>query len=445
MRKQNGSVLNLTALVFFLFYGLTLANSDTRKQVTHKTFDVKPGGILTINTEIGAIDVKTWERNTVEVITTEKLIGKDAKATYEALTDFEIAFEQEGSNIRVEGKFKRHREYWEKRGTPLQIRFRVTVPRQYNLTLKTESHGDIHVGNLEGALRAETSAGDLSFGEIQGTVWGKTGMGGSITLKACQSDVDVKAATGNIEINDARGAVTAKTGMNGNITIKACQSNVDAATAVGTIDLLNVAGTVTAKGGTLKINNVGGRVKAIALMHGSITLKACQSDVDVKAATGNIEINDARGAVTAKTGMNGNISVENVKGAVKAVTSTGDLCFEEVKGPISARTGMTGNIKLKACQSDVNAQTASGKIQAEMTHQPQFPWDLRTSDFGEVLVTLNPDVAVDLDAQTIRSLESTVPIVGMIEKNKLNGTINGGGPLLKLRASVAEIRFKEER
>ena len=443
MKKQNRSVLNLTALVFFLFYGLTLANPDTGEQVTHKTFDVKPGGILTIDTELGTIHVKTSEHNKVEVITTEKLIGKDHKATHEAFTDFEIAFEQEVSNIRVEGKFKRRREYWQERGTALQIRFLVTVPRQYNLTLKTESHGDIHVGNLEGTLRAETSAGDLSFGEIQGTVWGKTGMSGSITLKACQSDVDVKAMTGNIEINHVTGAVTAKTGMNGNITIKACQSDVDAATAVGTINLINVAGAVTAKGGTLKINNVGGPVKAIALMHGSITLKACQSDVDIKATTGNIEINHVTGAVTAKTGMNGNISVENVKGTVKAVTSTGDLCFEEVKGPIWARTGMTGNIKLKACQSDVNVQTSSGKIHAEMTHQPQSPWNLRTSDFGEIIVTLDPDIAVDLDTQTIRSLESTVPIVGVIEKNKLNGTINGGGPLLKLRASVAEIRFKE--
>ena len=122
----------------------------------------------------------------------------------ELFEDFETTIEYEGldthtqSNIRVVGKFKRGREYWQEDLKWFKVEIQATVPRQYDLTLKTTSRGDIHVGDLIGSVRAEALGGNIYLGEIQDEVWGETGVSGDITLKGCQSSVNLTAATGDI-------------------------------------------------------------------------------------------------------------------------------------------------------------------------------------------------------------------------------------------------------
>ena len=231
--------------------------------------------------------------------------------------------------------------------------------------------------------------------------------------------------------------------MSGKIAIKDCKGNVNVTTGMsGKINLSNIAGTATVRGRTIQMSNVDRKVKATAFMSGSITLKSCQSDVEAESSTGDIDLSHVTGNVNAKTGMSGHIQVRNVEGAVRAETSTGNLRFDEVKGFIWGRTGMSGSITLKAC-SALDVETSSGKIHAEMTHQPQLPSRLQTS-FGEIVVTLDPDIAVDVHAEAIKHLKSTVPVAGTIAENKLKGTLNGGGPLLKLIAPSCEILWKEK-
>ena len=479
MKKQKTPILRITALMLLAFCEMIPATADMEKQVTQKTFDVKPGGRLTVDSDLGTIDVKTSEQEKVEVIATKDPQGKSDSNALEALADFEIRFQQNGSHVGVHGKFKRGHEYWQKRGYPLRVHFQVTVPRQSHVKLKTVSNGDIHVSNLEGPVRAEASFGNLRFDDIQGTVWGKN-LSGRITLKNCQSDVNAESNSGDIDLSQVTGNVNAKTGLSGNIqvrdvggavraetstgdlrfdevkgdiwgrtgisgkiAIKDCEGNVNVATGTsGKIHLSDIAGTATARGKTIQMSNVKRRVKATAWMSGRITLKNCQSDVDAESNNGDIDLSQVTGNVNAKTGLSGNIQVRDVGGAVRAETSTGDLHFDEVKGDIWGRTGMSGNITLKACSS-LDVETSSGKISAEITYQPQLPSRLQTS-FGEIVVTLDPDIAVDVDAESRNHLKSTVPVAGTIAKNKLKGTLNGGGPLLKLIASSCEILSKEK-
>ena len=253
--------------------------------------NVNPTGHLTVDTEFGTINIETANRNQVDIATKKEwksksgiLQPKFGKWTNELLEDFEITIEYDDpdteSSVRVEGKFNRGREYWQEGLKWLTVEIQVTVPRQYNVTLKTASHGDIHVGDLIGTVRAEALGGNLHLGEIQGEVWGET--------------------------------------------------------------------------------------------------------------------------------------------------------------------GVSGNITLKGCQSSVNLTTATGDIHAEMTTQPQHPWTLHASMGGEIDVTLRPHIAIDVDAQTQGKISSDFVIQSQdaIEENRLKGTLNGGGPLLKLHASDGEIRLK---
>ena len=197
-------LLFLSLIILGLFSsGISQSNSRSEGH------NVNPTGHLTVDTEFGTINIETTDRNHVDIAIKEiwrsrpiimrpKLVGW----RNELFEDFETTIEYDPpdteSDVRVGGKFKRGREYWQEELKWFKVEIQVTVPRQYNVTLKTASRGDIHVGDLIGTVKAEALGGNLNLGEIQGEVWGKTGVSGNITLKGCQSSVNLTTAMGNI-------------------------------------------------------------------------------------------------------------------------------------------------------------------------------------------------------------------------------------------------------
>ena len=278
-------LLFLSLVILTLFVGSALEVSHRHRTGHH----VNPTGHLTVEIEFGTIKIETTEDQHHINITTRKkwksrgiLQSKSGKQIDALLKDFEITTESGDSDVQIEGRFTQGREQWWEELKRLTVEVEVTIPRQYNVTLKTVSRGDIHVGNIDGAVRAEALDGNLYLGEIQGDVLGKTGTHGAITLKAGQGNVNLTAARGD--------------------------------------------------------------------------------------------------------------------------------------------------------------------IRAEMTTQPQYPWTLYTSGSGRIDAMLSPDIAVDVDAQTQGIISSDFPIQWQddIGSSRLKGTVNGGGPLLKLRSAAGEIHVKRK-
>ena len=432
MKNQNSLLVGITALIINLSGGITAAFAQDIPQRITRNFDVKPGGKLTIDSEIGAIDVQTTDKERIEVVITKEASGKLDSMAQEALNNFEGTFEQNGSDVHIEGKFKRsrYRQYWMEKKRSLRVHFQVRVPYQSNVVLKTASTGAIHVDNLDGTVRAETSIGNLRLGEIQGAVWGKTGGPGSITLKGCQSDVDLESGVGNIELGSITGKAIAKTGGPGKIVLKECQSDVDLESGVGNIELGLVAGKVIAK--------TGGP--------GKIALKECQSNVDLESGIGDIELGLVTGKVIAKTGGPGKIVLKDCQDDVNVESGIGDIELVSIAGKVIAKTGGPGKIVLKECQGDVNVESGIGNIHAEIPTQLMHPWILQTSGPGKIEIVLSSSTAVNIDAETRGPISSDIPIQiqGLLTEHKLKGTLNGGGPLLKLRTSLGEIRLKKK-
>ena len=422
----------LQNLMINLDWGITAAFAqDIPQRITRiDVGDVKPGGKLTIDSEIGTINVQTADTDEVKVIVTKEVEGKLDSVAQKALDDFEVTLEQNNSDIHIQGEFKRDRQYWMKEGHPLRLHFQATVPYQFNVDLKTTSTGAIHVDNLEGTVRAETSIGNLRFGEIQGTVWGKTGGPGSITLKGSQSDIDLESGVGNIELVSVAGKVVAKTGGPGKIVLKECRSDINVESGVGNIELGSITGEVIAK--------TGGP--------GKVVLKECQSDINVESGVGNIELVSVAGRVIAKTGGPGKVMLRECQSDVNVESGVGNIELGSITGEVIAKTGGPGKVVLKECQSGVDAASGIGNIHAEIPTQLMYPWTLRTSGPGKIEVVLSSSTAVNIDAETRGSISSDIPIQvqGLLTEDKLKGALNGGGPLLKLRTSLGEIRLKQK-
>ena len=197
-------LLFLSVVIFVLFIG-----EAEHAHTNRSGFTVNPTGRLTVDLEFGTINIETTDQDHINIAYTEEWKAKFRALRLKSVKwvsglpgDFEITTKNDDSgtqsDIQIEGRFKRGREHWQDGLKWFTVDVRVTVPRQYNVTLKTAASGDIHVDNLMGTVSAEVLDGSLHLGKIQGVVSGKTSGSGDITLKGCQSSVNLTATLGNI-------------------------------------------------------------------------------------------------------------------------------------------------------------------------------------------------------------------------------------------------------
>ena len=269
-----------------------------------RSFKVSPGGTLEIRTHQGNIEVRTGSSSSVDVEVRRTPRGGASE------NDFDVRFEQRDNDVHVVGERLR-----DGRGSDgINVKFIVTVPRNFNLDLDTKG-GNIAVSDLEGRAKVSTSGGNLSFGHITG--------------------------------------------------------NVDAQTSGGNV-------SVTESAGDVRVNTSGG-----------------------------------------------NINLGRVRGTVDVRTSGGNISVDEVGG-------------------ELQAHTSGGQISARLTKQPEGPCHLKTSG-GGITLHLADGIRADLEAKTSAGhVTSDIDILvrGEIRKDRLFGTINGGGPPLILDTSAGDIRIR---
>ena len=195
------------------------------EQVYEKSFEVNPGGLLTIRTDRGSIEVQTHDAGRVDVQATVE--ARDE----EAMENFMVYFERNGDDVLVRGEQK-ERERWNWNGDRLRVKYVVTVPERFNVDLQT-SGGSISVEDLEGTVETKTSGGSLSFGMIRGDIMGRTS-GGSISLSGTSGSADVHTSGGSISLGKVAGTVKAHT-SGGSISIDEVSGTIDARTSGGSI------------------------------------------------------------------------------------------------------------------------------------------------------------------------------------------------------------------
>jgi len=184
--------------------------------------------------------------------------------------------------------------------------------------------------------------------------------------------------------------------------------NVDLNTSGGGISVGDLEGFVKSRtsGGGLKFGNINGDIDG-KTSGGGITIGECSGNVDVSTSGGGIKINKCTGTVEAST-SGGGITVNEVYGAI-------------------------------------DASTSGGSVFASILDQPREECRLTTSG-GGVTVKLAQNINVNLDAKTSGgSVSSDFPIKfrGKVERSKLKGELNDGGPLLYLRSSGGSINVVE--
>ena len=229
IRKFSGILF--FCLVLILSSGQSFGGSEER--IT-KSFDVRSGGQLTVDTDLGSIQVETARGNTVNIEVSQEVRALGRRSVENILNDFRVRFDQKGEDVFVRAEYRKNgfQRFWDRIGNRLRVRFYITVPEEYGVDLHT-SGGSISVKDLAGEVVCKTSGGSLTFENIKGDIEGRTS-GGSIRIGRIDGQVFARTSGGSIRIEEASGEVEAHT-SGGSITVEEVMGAIQASTSGGSV------------------------------------------------------------------------------------------------------------------------------------------------------------------------------------------------------------------
>ena len=203
--------------------------------------------------------------------------------------------------------------------------------------------------------------------------------------------------------------------------------NVDLNTSGGNVRASQLTGTLNVRtsGGDIRFERVDGPIEA-KTSGGTIRLPGTSADARLTTSGGDIIVGAVGGHVRAKT-SGGRIAIEHAGGGVWAKTSGGDIAVSSAKA--------------------VEAKTSGGTIELALTGQPEEDSQLTTSG-GSINVHLPSDVALDVAGSTSGGrvrLHDALAFRGDASKKSISGSLNDGGPELRMRTSGGSIRLQALR
>lgn len=170
---------------------------------------------------------------------------------------------------------------------------------------------------------------------------------------------------------------------------------------------------------------------------GHIEVDGLEGNQDISTSGGHLNLANLKGSIEAKT-SGGHIDLSNLEGEINVKTSGGHISAETITGTLDAKTS-GGHINLGDVSGSVEASTSGGSITADLQIIDQFV-DLKTSG-GNVDITIPDNVGVDLQLRGTFVQGKLKNFSGEMEKNKVNGQLNGGGPNITARTSGGTVRL----
>ncbi len=140
----------------------------------------------------------------------------------------------------------------------------------------------------------------------------------------------------------------------------------------------------------------------------------------------------------------GHISVNGISGQARLDTGDGHIDVQSFTGALHGHTG-DGHMTIDGVFTDLDLRTGDGHIDLAVRPGSKMngSWLIHTSD-GRVEAKLPQDLACELYAHTGDGhiqLDMPVTVSGSVERTRIRGKLNGGGPLLEISTGDGGIRI----
>jgi hypothetical protein len=177
---------------------------------------------------------------------------------------------------------------------------------------------------------------------------------------------------------------------------------------------------------------------------GAIQVDSLRGDIVADTARGAIFIGEVDGDIVAGSGR-GDVAVTACSGTLQLETKNGSLLVGRCGGPAQL-LAVDGTIDVQAAKGPIFARGNRADIKVSFLPSIRATSDLESFG-GDVTVGLDPACAVSIDARSspfgrvrIRDLDIETS-EDSSEKSNVAGTLNRGGPTLKIRASGGNVRL----
>lgn len=164
-----------------------------------------------------------------------------------------------------------------------------------------------------------------------------------------------------------------------------------------------------------------------------------ETRVRAQADSGGVRISGIRGPVDCQTDSGG-IEASDIGGEVRASADSGGIRLNNVQGPVFARAD-SGGIEASGVSGAIDVQTDSGGIRvAQITPAPVKA----QADSGGATIRLAANAGYNIKAHS-DSGRLTIPDVtvrGQLSRNRIEGTLRGGGPLVDVQVDSGNVTIE---
>ena len=212
--------------------GNTAAWAERESGITdrvEKSFPANAGALLTFESNIASAHIETANTDSVrvEIERTAKVATQEEANELLKKLSLEMVPENGGVRITALGPEERN----SRGGNRLHLKARITIPRKFNVELRTV--GSSTVADLDGTAKLATSGGSLKVGNVSGPATVKSG-GGSIIIGDVGGDLEARSGGGSIKTGRVAGRVVANAG-GGSISIEEATDAIDATAQGGSV------------------------------------------------------------------------------------------------------------------------------------------------------------------------------------------------------------------
>jgi DUF4097 and DUF4098 domain-containing protein YvlB len=227
---------------------MVTGSAHSAERTLDRSFNVSPGGTLTVDADSASVRVTGMETSQVTVHMTADGSEDDlAKVKFDAV--------QNGDGVIVTLRRGDKGSWFKWRSWNSEQRIEVRVPKRYLVNVRTGG-GSVALADTIGAADLNTSGGDIDVKNVNGNVEARTS-GGGILVDTVRGDVDADTSGGDVRLLRVDGKIKGNT-SGGSVRVSLVGSNrgISATTSGGDIELSLPRGTT----GNIEATTSGGGI-----------------------------------------------------------------------------------------------------------------------------------------------------------------------------------------
>lgn len=188
----------ITGLLCF-FVVFPAFTTRAAEETVEKNFALDPAGKVMVSNVSGNIAVKTWNKPSVQVVSTTKADSVDE------LSRVSIEYSESDKFLKIETRHGKNGDS----SHGVSVSFDITIPDLASVVVKSIS-GDITFTSIGGIADAETISGDIIATGNRSSLKAKS-ISGKITLDGSHGASELKTISGWIKITDHVGSLEGET------------------------------------------------------------------------------------------------------------------------------------------------------------------------------------------------------------------------------------------